>query len=84
MDHRCAWASFWVSFNSDAVGLRAAFLTSSRRVGMLEMVNTARAYEDHGEGVCLPAAVVAHVALNSQWLANSKGSTSCGENSETE
>ena len=71
VDHRCAWASFWVSFSSEAVGMRAAFLTSSRRVGMLELVSIARAYEDQG-GFALPAAVVAHIALNGQWLIDGK------------
>ena len=33
---RCAWCSWRVAFSSLAVGLRAASLTSSRRVGMLE------------------------------------------------
>ena len=83
MDHRCAWASFWVSFNCEAVGLRAAFLTSSRRVGILEMVNIAWACGDHG-GLLTCRRRCPLFALNDKWLVDGKGSTGRGKNSETE
>jgi hypothetical protein len=58
--------SFCVSLSSEIVGLRAAFLTSSRRVGMLLLVRMLDCLETMDD--CLPAAVVTHGVLDERTM----------------
>jgi hypothetical protein len=57
IDHLCASCSFCLSFNSVEVGFRAASLTSSRRVGMLQTCQSMRCEKRDSNS---PSTVVSH------------------------